>query len=109
MHPLHIRTSLIKNPGGTFAPSGGYIIGKAVYVKVKRVCIVCVCLSVPHKYVYSSPALFQSQYILYIHYGTDCWEFVSRQRATACRPPGSMEALRSARHDCCTRFEYGRL
>jgi cystathionine beta-lyase family protein involved in aluminum resistance len=32
-------TSLIKNPGGTFAPSGGYIIGKAVYVKVKRVCL----------------------------------------------------------------------
>lgn len=28
-----IAGSLIKNPGGTLAPSGGYIAGKAKYVK----------------------------------------------------------------------------
>ena len=39
--PTHVGAdlvagSLIKNPGGTLAPSGGYIIGKAVYVKAAR-------------------------------------------------------------------------
>ena len=52
--PTRTRASLIKNPGGTFAPSGGYIIGKAVYVKAARhrmsvcmyVCGMYVCMHV---------------------------------------------------------------
>eukprot|EP00960_Hanusia_phi_P033925 750716-Hanusia_phi.AAC.3 len=41
IEPTHVGAdlvagSLIKNPGGTFAPSGGYVIGKAVYVKAAR-------------------------------------------------------------------------
>lgn len=41
LEPTHVGAdlvagSLIKNPGGTLAPSGGYVIGKAIYVKAAR-------------------------------------------------------------------------